>query len=188
MRPDGRPSGPGRPAPARVFFALWPDAAGAADLARIAGEAARLCGGRATRQETLHLTLAFLGNLAVDRLPALAAAVDGLAAEAFDFALDHLGYWRHNRIVWAGGPLVPALGGLVASLVDRLAAAGFVGPEKGRPFVPHVTLVRHADHACAPLPAIAPLVWPCREIVLVRSCLAQRGPAYQPLGRWPLRA
>ena len=168
-----------------VFFALWPDAA-AADLARIAGEAARLCGGRATRQETLHLTLAFLGNLGVDRLPALAAAVDGPARRSLRPCP------RPSRLLapqphrLGRRPLVPALRGWSPASSTGWPPPGLSGPE-GPPFVPtspgaprRPRLRTAAGHR--------PLVWPCREIVLVRSCLAQRGPAYQPLGRWPLRA
>ena len=41
----------------RLFFALWPDDAVRAELARWSRELHALCGGRTTRPENLHVTL-----------------------------------------------------------------------------------------------------------------------------------
>lgn len=61
---------PAAPVPtARLFFALWPDDLGRADLARAIHEAARSCGGRPVPEHNLHATLVFLGSVAVNRLP-----------------------------------------------------------------------------------------------------------------------
>ena len=52
----------------RVFFALWPDD----EIARQFDEAGRMAhqslGGRRMRRETLHLTLAFIGDVPPARL------------------------------------------------------------------------------------------------------------------------
>ena len=67
----------------RLFFALWPSLTAAEKLAATATEAARRIGGRATRRETLHLTLAFLGEVADEHVPHLCGLATGLSAPAF---------------------------------------------------------------------------------------------------------
>ena len=46
----------------RIFFAVWPPAETARALAGWADEAQRATGGKATAEEKIHLTLAFLGR------------------------------------------------------------------------------------------------------------------------------
>lgn len=189
MRPDGRPSGPRRPEQARVFFALWPDDRVRAALDRAAQDAARLFGGRPTRPETLHLTLAFIGDVGLDRLPSLHEAASGLDCAAFGMTLDCLGFWGHNRILWAGSSQRnEGLSHLAHRLAENLQAAGWsTGMKSGRPFAPHVTLVRNVGAKRPELPTLEPAVWGCERFVLVRSRLSSRGAAYETLGHWPLR-
>lgn len=189
MRPDGRPNGPGRPEQARVFFALWPDDKVRAALHRAALDGARRFGGRSMRPETLHLTLAFIGDVALDRLPALHDVAAGLDCAAFGMTLDCLGFWEHNRIMWAGSrQAVGGLSSLAARLAETLQAAGWsTGVKAGRPFAPHVTLVRNIGVKRPDLPALPAVEWGCESFVLMRSRLAAGGSAYETLGRWPLR-
>ena len=86
----------------RVFFALWPDPAVAERLAAVARDAHALCGGRIMRPDTVHLTLAFIGDLADARIESLHQAASRVTGNAFRLNLDRFGCWRHNRIVWAG--------------------------------------------------------------------------------------
>jgi 2'-5' RNA ligase len=162
----------------RVFFAVWPDDASADALHRIAGEAHRTCGGRVMRRDTLHLTLAFLGDLSSDRVSEAVRVADAIVAPQFDLVLDRLGYWRHNRILWAGG-VPPPLTFVADTLSERLRAAGFA--LDARPFVAHMTLLR--DTHCDETPMLArPVGWPVREFVLAESRCAR----YDIIGRWPL--
>ena len=187
MRPDGRPSGPNRPEAARVFFALWPDAEALDILDRAAIDGAARFGGRATKRETQHLTLAFLGDVILDRLPTLHEAAGRVACPAFRFSLDRLGFWRHNRILWAGSSHDERpLAGLVHGLVQEIRGVGGKVDGGSRPFVPHVTLVRNVRDNPQELPPLAAVAWECREFVLVRSRLSARGAAYETLGRWSL--
>ena len=55
----------------RLFFALWPPLEVAEQLAGVARAVAQQFGGKPTRQETLHLTLAFLGEVPDDRMSLL---------------------------------------------------------------------------------------------------------------------
>lgn len=173
-----------RGATRRVFFALWPDAATAAGLHARARALHAECGGRAMRRDTLHLTLAFLGEVAqesVTRLGQLAAEVRGAP---FVLELDQLGAWHRNRVLWTAASAAPqALVDLARALGQRLREAGFVLEE--RAFAPHVTLVRNAR--AAPLSQTCPaLRWPVASFVLVVSEPAPAGARYRVLGRWPL--
>ena len=173
------------PRPARVFFALWPDERVRDALHRETQLLHRDCGGRAMRRENLHLTLVFVGAVAVERLAELKAAAGSITGSSFELVLDQLGYWRHNRIVWAAPLSVPeALRELVGSLESRLQQAGFEFDR--RPYAPHVTLLRDARAPGAP--AALHLDWSVGDFVLVESAHAAQGIAYRVLARWPLQA
>lgn len=189
MRPDGRPNGPGRPEQARVFFALWPDDRVRTALHQAALDGAKRFGGRAMRPDTLHLTLAFIGDVALDRLPALHAAASEVDCAGFVMTLDCLGFWAHNRIMWAGGKQgCDGLTSLAARLAESLQAGGWpTGMKTGRPFAPHITLVRNVVARHPELPELHPLNWRCERFVLMRSHLSSHGAAYETLGQWPLR-
>lgn len=171
------------PRPARVFFALWPDD-GVRDALDIhARQLHRGCGGRAMRRENLHLTLVFVGDVAVGRLDELKSAAGAVCGSSFELVLDRLGYWRHNRIVWASPLTVPeALRDLVSSFEGRLKQAGFEFDQ--RPHAPHVTLLRDARAPGAPPPLH--LGWPVGDFVLVESVQGPRGAEYRVLARWKL--
>lgn len=171
---------------ARVFFALWPPATLADDLAGLAGQLAPTCGGRPTRADTVHLTLAFIGDIDASRLPDLAAAAQGLALPPFDLTLDRLGYWPHNRIVWAGCNAPPAaLGELAAILHARLMAAGFAVDRGETGFFPHVTLLRKGTRAPAASLLEPPAAWRCQGFVLVRSQRSASGSRYRVVQSYP---
>ncbi|NJD24338.1 MAG: RNA 2',3'-cyclic phosphodiesterase [Betaproteobacteria bacterium] len=172
---------------ARVFFALWPLASLAAELSAIAARWAQSAGGRATRRDTIHLTLAFLGDVPTARLGALRRAAERVRGESFDLTLNRAGVWRHNRIAWVGADTVPpALAGLAGSLAGELAAAGFAVADPGRRFVPHVTLVRKVLDLTSVAPPFAPLLWRCDRFVLVRSRLSAKGSDYEQVAETPL--
>lgn len=172
----------------RLFFALWPNAALAKRLAALAQEIAARNGGRATREETIHLTLAFLGNVPAERLEALHRLASGIRAPAFELILDRLEYWRHNRLAWAGTSGPPAeLTDLVCELHAGLRDGGFSFDDGKRAFTPHVTLVRRLpERQSFVLPEISGMTWPCDDFRLVVSHLGGQGSAYETLGRYRL--
>ncbi|MGQ9685406.1 MAG: RNA 2',3'-cyclic phosphodiesterase [Thiobacillaceae bacterium] len=169
---------------ARVFFALWPDERVRGELARVTARLHRLRGGRRTRAETIHLTLLFVGNVPRTILPALQAGAADIRLPVFELVLDQAECWRHNRIAFLTTSQTPAtLLDLVTNLESRLDRLGI--PFDRRPYVPHVTLLRHAD--CRPDgPPIQPLRWPVREFVLVESRLEAQGAQYRVLNSYPL--
>ena len=180
---------PTRPATARVFFALWPPAAIVEQLAGTARSAASQLGGKATRPESIHLTLAFLGAVAETRLPQLVRTAAGIRAAPVELQIDTLGYWSHNHLLWAGcSAAPPELLGLAAALQQQLGAAGFAVADAGRSFAPHLSLLRKIPVAHPPqiLPPIVSLAWSCTGFVLVRSQLSASGPEYKILAEFPL--
>ncbi|WP_265942595.1 RNA 2',3'-cyclic phosphodiesterase [Dechloromonas sp. A34] len=190
MRPEGQAEKTERPATARVFFGLWPSPELAGQLAAIAEAAAGQFGGRPTRLDTIHLTLAFLGDIPEAQLPTLCDVARRVAFRPFELTLDQVGFWPRPRLLWAGcRASVPALGGLVAELREGIVEAGFSAHDHERTFIPHVTLVRRipaspAGDIAHRLPPIAPLRWPCQDFVLVRSQLAVTGSRYQTIARF----
>lgn len=177
-----------QPATARVFFALWPTPELAADLAALAGTAASAVGGKPMRRETIHLTLAFVGDVPESRLPELAQRAAAIRRPDFELHLDRVGFWSHKHLLWAGCAAPPALLGLVDDLRATLAEAGLPADGGRRDFTPHITLLRKLP-ASVDLPqqrVIAPFSWPCRGFVLVRSRLSASGPDYQILAEFPL--
>jgi len=172
---------------ARVFFALWPPEETAGKLAGLAETHAAIAGGRPTRCATIHLTLAFIGDVPLDRLADLERAARQVRAEAFDLTLDQFGLWRHNRIFWAGCSVVPpALAELASALRTALQAAGFDVADARRNFTPHLTLVRKVKALGVALPPYEPVSWRCGRFVLARSTLSPDGSSYQGLAEFPL--
>jgi RNA 2',3'-cyclic 3'-phosphodiesterase len=169
----------------RVFFALWPPATVAGALHLVATTIAKQAGGRPMARDTLHQTLAFIGDVPASRVANLEALAAGLTdCPAAAMSLDRLGYWRHNHIVWAA-PSVPSaqLSLLAERLGLALERAGF--PVEKRPFQPHITLLRNV-HKLPDLPVLQGQEWPVDDFVLVASQLTPEGSQYRVLGRWPL--
>ncbi len=185
MPGEQRPAAAEPPRGHRLFFALWPPAAIAAALADLALDRVE---GRRSRPQTLHLTLAFLGDVGEERIKALEQLADRVAGSAFVWQIDTLGVWGHNRIAWAGGAPPWEMLALVDSLRRALSQAGFPVADTKRPFFPHVTLARRVPPRDTQPVRLPPIAWPCREFVLVHSQLSPQGAAYRVIGRWMLRA
>jgi 2'-5' RNA ligase len=155
-----------------LFFALWPDAATVHRLQAWIDTARATCGGRAMRPDTLHLTLAFLGNVDAGLADSLAGETARRPLTPGAFELSRYGAFRRPRVVYAGpDPHAPAAAALAQawnSLWDWVApASGLARPAES--FVPHVTLLRDADTAQLPQESPAPLVWRYQRYVLVIS-------------------
>ena len=173
------------PAPergARLFFALWPDTAARGGLAEWSRELRALCGGRASHLQDLHLTLAFLGLVDAGRIGAIERAAAEVAPRAATLILDRPGYWKHNRIVWAGASSPPPeLESLVADLRGALARSGVAFDAKR--FVSHVTLLRDAREPPA-IPELEPISWKIRGFALAGSSQRAGGGRYEILRSW----
>jgi RNA 2',3'-cyclic 3'-phosphodiesterase len=168
---------------ARLFFAVWPDAAAAAALSALAGQLVEACGGRPVPAAKLHLTLAFLGEVDAERTADLLRCVR-FRGRRFRLELDRVGGFRRARVAWAGPSTPPPeLGALQEKLAARLAAGGFALEE--REFNPHLTLARRIERAL-PGASVAPIAWEADEFTLVRSEIGTG--RYHVVERWPLGA
>jgi RNA 2',3'-cyclic 3'-phosphodiesterase len=164
----------------RLFFALWPGERVRAQLVRWSRELRSLCGGRPTPPPNLHLTLAFLGSVESGRMGALERVASAVAPRPAALVLDHPGFWKSNRIVWAGATAVPAgLEHLVLDLRDALARSGIGFDSK--PFAAHITLLRDAREP-AEMPALEPIRWEVEGFALARS--QPGGGPYEILSSW----
>jgi 2'-5' RNA ligase len=167
----------------RLFFALRPDEAVREQLARWSRELRAVCGGRPMRPENLHVTLAFLGNVEDARVAEVERAAGEVPPCAVPLVLDHSGYWKHNRIVWAGASAVPeGLEAFVAELRSALTRSGIdFDAKKG--FVSHVTLLRDAREPRA-MPALDPIEWRVDGFALVQSVTLPSGSRYEVRKSW----
>jgi 2'-5' RNA ligase len=161
------------------------------NLSEVATAAAEHFGGRPTRRETLHLTLAFLGDVAETSLPDIIAAGHRVVAAPFSLTIDRLGYWPHNRLLWAGCAPLAGLEQLHGKLRLALAEAGLAPPGRQASFTPHLTLVRKllADTpaeavSCFPLGDLTE--WHCASFRLVQSRLTASGSRYETLAEFTL--
>jgi 2'-5' RNA ligase len=173
---------------ARVFFALWPDAPVAARMHAIAWHWQQGLGGRVMREDSLHATLVFIGDIEVGRLAAVCDLASGIESPGFEMLLDAGGCWHHNHIAYLAMRCIPeALQSLHLELASGLRTIG-IETEK-RPLHPHVTLIRKAE--CERFqkqnPASEPVAWTVRDFVLVKSSLSANGSRYEQLGKWQLR-
>ena len=167
-----------------MFFAAWPPPEAQQALGDLAGRLKSECGGRALPARNIHLTLVFLGEVARERLLRLEALAAAVTVPRFEIRLDHVGYWRHNRVVWAGIERGAAeLLALAVGLEQALAGDGFRFDQ--RAYVPHITLLRNARRAPAAA-AVRPVAWPVYEHALVESVPFERARLYRVLRTWPL--
>jgi len=173
----------------RLFFALWPAPAVAERLAGVARAVASRFGGKPARQESIHLTLAFLGDLPAEALPALTQAAQTIASAAFTLAIDRLGYWPRKQLLWAAERSPNAeLVKLACDLETALSRAGFALAGRDPVFSPHITLVRGFPVAGEALmqSAIAAINWPCSRFALIRSQKSATGSSYEAAAEFPL--
>jgi len=187
----------------RLFVAVDPSDEVRAALGR-AIEAGRVFAPDAKwqREEAIHLTLAFLGNVPDEREPAIEAALRQVAGRHAPLALrvgevGSFGSLHRPRVLWVG--LDGALAGLTALKEDveaALAPLGYV-PEE-RAFRPHLTLARarepRGDARLAEARAglgrsfsAGPAAdFTAGDLILYQSHLSPHGAKYTPRARLPL--
>ena len=171
-----------------MFFALWPDAEAKPALSALAAAVARARGGRPTRADQLHLTMAFVGEVAPAAMPLLrGAGVEAAAAAApFALTLDRSGGAARDGVAWLEATAPPAaLIALHEALARALRAAGFA--TEARAFRPHLTLARRCTRPADPDDA-ASTSWAVESLALVTSTPAPGGSRYETIAVWPLAA
>lgn len=171
----------------RVFFALWPEPAIQHKLHAVAKKYRAACNARIMHTETLHMTLQFIGNIKRTQLSKLIKAADKIAdTTPFQFNLDTLSFWKHNRIGYAtSSTSVPALDKLVATLQQELDKENVV--LDSTKFTPHLTLFRNVEQSLAPQ-IFTPVAWQVNSFALMESITTSQKTEYRILREWPLAA
>jgi len=151
---------------------------------------------RPVAPESLHITLAFLGNRPEQEIEAIAAAVRESAAPApwVELRDPEQRPPRGRARLYALPAISPGAEALQAGLQQRLVNEGFYEPEK-RPFWPHVTVARVRPEARgsrrpavvseSPGPIPEELAEPriAVRMALYRSELQPTGARYVPLAQ-----
>jgi 2'-5' RNA ligase len=171
----------------RLFFALWPTDAVRARLAAAAQSHVAL--GRAIAARNLHVTMAFLGAVAAERLDhvvEIARSTQKLTLDGrFILHLDRMEFWRRSSLVaLTATQAPPEMLRIVDGLRSGLRERGFQLHEHDT-FRPHVTLVRDVARGPAAA-AVTPVQWPVESFALVESKVGQGGSQYSVLDEWPL--
>ena len=197
----------------RLFVAVYPPAEVVADLTeqvgrlRIGAAAASGINVRLADPASVHITLAFLGDVPDDRLPEVTVALDraaelwrepavrgGPPSGPVRIRLGGGGRFGRGRftVLWVGltGD-VPAVHRLGTAIRRELKRSRL--PHDWRPFRPHLTVARPGDRVDRAdvetdrqtLDGYLGPSWPVTEMVLMRSHLGPR-PRYDRLAAWPL--
>jgi len=153
------------------------------------------------KPEGVHVTLKFLGEVPVKKLPAVKLAIQEAVVGHSPFELEFssigtFGGREGLRIMWVGiAGDVLRLEALVRAVNAALAVVGFE-PER-RPFRPHLTLGRVRDEIGTRQRAeievavgktdVPDVSWRTSQVSLMRSKIGPGGASYEVLATFPLR-
>ncbi len=160
---------------------------------------ATLPNARWVRAENLHITMAFLGDVAEAAVPGLIGAVGEAVGGALPFSLEVRGLGafpslRRPRVLWVG-IVGEGLSRLIALREAVVGACAGVGLPTDEAFHPHVTLARFRAGKVEVVSAVVTKqegwsggVFGVSEVVVYASELSASGPRYRMLGGCPLGA
>lgn len=151
----------------RLFLSLWPNATIRQRLADAGRQLHGALGGRPSKPEGLHLTLAFLGETPESQIEPLIAALAEVQAEPMTLTFDRFGYWQ-SGIGWLA-PAQESAPLMALSAEIRKALQGCRVRYDRKAFKPHITLIRKALPGRMPV-LEAPIVWHAHDFHLVESC------------------
>jgi 2'-5' RNA ligase len=153
------------------------------------------------RAEGVHVTLKFLGEVPLKKMPAIKLAIQEAVVghQPFELEFSNIGTFGGReglRIMWVGiAGDVLRLEALVRAVNAALAVVGFE-PER-RPFRPHLTLGRVKDEiptrqraeieVAVGKMAVPGISWRTAQVSLMRSNLTPGGASYEVLATFPLR-
>lgn len=137
--------------------------------------------GKATRNGNLHLTLAFLGEIAEERIPTLKGIVDEAKGPSFPLLFDRYGFFDRG-ILFLQPQRQQELFSLEEHIERNLRKNGFALEE--RPYRPHLTLARNAILSAPLSPVSIPLR--AENVTLFHSHRIGDTLTYTPLYSTPL--
>jgi 2'-5' RNA ligase len=99
--------------------------------------------GNFTLAENLHLTLAFIGEVAPKKADKVKTILETVSFAPFDIEVDRLGTFSNNSLWWVGLRESQPLMDLQREIEHKLALGGFV--MDGREYRPHITIARKVE-------------------------------------------
>ena len=159
----------------RLFVALWPDDEVRTKLSEKQLELKLGDYGRLIPAANLHITLLFLGDVPLNEIPEIEGFVNSIELTPFSFSISKIGFWPHNKIVWAGPEEYKSrVGRLVESDSNWIKE---ICIRSTKIYTPHVTLARKVRRRvqCA----LTPIEWRVEKVYLVRSVLSHKGSQYK---------
>jgi 2'-5' RNA ligase len=175
----------------RLFYAILPDGAAAAEIAETGRwlRARHGLNGRVLESRHFHIALHHLGDYAGLPKGIVAAALDAgaaVAAQPFGIAFGRaMSFSRgndKNPFVLLGGDGVIALRAFQQLLGEAMMRFG-LRRHVERQFNPHLVLLY--DGQTVGEQTISPIAWAAHEFVLIHCVLGET--THTTLGRWPLR-
>jgi RNA 2',3'-cyclic 3'-phosphodiesterase len=177
----------------RLFFAIFPDAAAAERIARLAERlrSEHRLKGNPLGTERFHITLYHLGDYVGLPQGVVAEAIKAAATlsmpqfeVAFDRALSFHGRSGNRPFVLRGRDGLVTLEAFHHVLGAALCRAGLAAGGAKPQYTPHATLLYDASLVLER--PVETVTWTVREFVLVHSLLGRT--VHVPLARWPLSA
>ena len=160
----------------RLFIAVEFNGYILGTLKRIQGEMKKAgCRGRYTKEENLHLTLAFIGEY--DDPDKVIEAMKAARFKPFDIELSGSGHF--GNLYWAGLKKNPELEAYAERLRKGLSDKGI--PFDKKKFSPHITLMRDAEFAGRG-PKIDGAKMRVEKISLIKSEFTGKGMKYTVIG------
>jgi 2'-5' RNA ligase len=146
------------------------------------------------KDDNLHLTLRFIGEVERPLGDDLATALGRIRAAPFALSLAGIGRFdrRHGGAVWAAVEPRQAVAALAAK-VERACVSAGLEPER-RTFHPHITIARwnrrsaaFADALVARNRGLTSDPFEVTQFILYESRLSRHGACYEEVMRYPLK-
>ena len=168
----------------RLFFAAMPDPVAREQIAAASLSLSLAPGARRVPHENLHMTLAFVGDVAASQLPMMLKVGATQKERAFSVTFDEYDYWPKAGVIVAAVRSIPTeLDRLWRQLHRELA--GRSRALKSEHLRPHVTLARKVSQPPV-LQAMSAFDWRVRDFCLMRSDTSGIQSAYTVVDTWQL--
>ena len=168
----------------RLFFAAMPDPVAREQIAAASRSLSLEPGARRVPHKNLHMTLAFVGDVAASQLPIMLKVGAAQKERAFSITFDEYHYWPKAGVIVAAARSVPAeLSRLWRQLHRELA--GHSRALESERLRPHVTLARKVSQPPV-LQALSAFDWHVHDFCLMRSDTSGIQSAYTVVDTWQL--
>lgn len=167
----------------------------AAMQARLASQRSGVQGVRWVDQESMHVTMRFIGDVERGVAEDIDANLSGIDAPEFEVGIRGIGQFEKGHrahTLYAEIDREPALLHLQSKIESAVVRAG-VSPA-GRKFKPHITMARMrgaADEKMAMMlesqGSFGAMTFDVEQFILFRCHLGAERPVYEPLAEYPLR-